>query len=285
MLSKKEHSIARLKKHDAILNCPICHTSFSITEQLTCTQGHSFDFSKQGYLNLLNQHNATHYDKALFESRRELITESVFFTPLIERITSLITEHLDNPISIVDGGCGEGSHLAAIVAALKKQVSIAFGTDIAKEGILSAAKHYTDVTWIVADLANMPFSDKSINVILNILSPANYKEFDRMLSSNGLVLKVVPQSNYLQELRHYFYADSAKKTYTNDDTVALFAGQFPAFIREPLTYKAQLSTEQLSHLLHMTPLTWNLTEDELQTFITTSDGCITADFDILIGHK
>lgn len=204
---------------------------------------------------------------------------------MIERLTALITVHTTEPVCIVDGGCGEGSHLAAIVAALKEQVTIAFGTDIAKEGILSAAKHYTDVAWIVADLANMPFADNSVNVLLNILSPANYKEFERMLSHNGLVLKVVPQSRYLQELRHHFYADSVKKTYKNDDTVALFAGQFPQFRRESLTYKVQLSIQQLSQLLHMTPLTWNLGEDDIQAFITKSDGCITADFDILIGHK
>lgn len=285
-MSKKMNSIARFKHYDTLLSCPICHTAMSITDSAICEQGHNFDFSKQGYLNLLVQNNATHYDKELFESRRELITESAFFTPLLERLTTIInTYHQTKPLTLVDGGCGEGSHVAYLKETLGDKLAIAFGTDIAKEGILSAAKHYPTVSWLVADLANMPFASQTIDIILNILSPANYKEFDRMLTQEGCVIKIVPQSNYLKELRHYFFADTTKADYSNDDTVALFEGQFPDFTRETINYTTQLNAQQLSHLLHMTPLTWNLEEDLIQQFITKSDGIITADFEILIGKK
>lgn len=64
-MSKKMNSIARFKHYDTLLSCPICHTAMSITDSAICEQGHNFDFSKQGYLNLLVQNNATHYDKEL----------------------------------------------------------------------------------------------------------------------------------------------------------------------------------------------------------------------------
>lgn len=55
--------------------------------------------------------------------------------------------------------------------------------------------------WFVADLANLPIADQSVAVIMNILSPANYQEFKRVLVDDGLIIKVVPRSDYLAELR------------------------------------------------------------------------------------
>ena len=55
--------------------------------------------------------------------------------------------------------------------------------------------------YFVADLAHLPFKDGSIDVIVNILSPINYKDFKRVLSDDGLVYKVIPETGYLKELR------------------------------------------------------------------------------------
>ena len=47
-------------------------------KSLICGQGHTFDISKQGYVNFLNKSVKTRYDRQLFEARRELLTAGNF---------------------------------------------------------------------------------------------------------------------------------------------------------------------------------------------------------------
>ncbi|RBO11051.1 methyltransferase domain-containing protein, partial [Pantoea sp. 3_1284] len=93
--------------------------------------------------------------------------------------------------------------------------SIGIGIDLAKEGIAAASKAYPDIIWSVADLAAMPFADAQVDAILNILSPANYAEFSRLLKPGGVVMKVVPESGYLLELREAFYDGKHQKEETD----------------------------------------------------------------------
>ncbi len=72
-------------------------------------------------------------------------------------------------------------------------------------GIVSAAKQEREAIWCVADLAAAPFRNRSFDAILNILSPSNYAEFERLLSDDGIVLKVIPRSGHLKELRRFLY--------------------------------------------------------------------------------
>nr|WP_261383929.1 hypothetical protein [Bacillus licheniformis] len=37
------------------------------------------------------------------------------------------------------------------------------------------------------------------------MSPSNYAEFERLLSDDGIVLKVIPRSGHLKELRRFLY--------------------------------------------------------------------------------
>ena len=82
--------------------------------------------------------------------------------------------------------------------------SVGIGIDLAKEGIAAASKAYPGIIWSVADLAAMPFADAQIDAILNILSPANYAEFNRLLKPGGIVVKVVPESGYLTGIARSF---------------------------------------------------------------------------------
>ncbi len=131
------------------------------------------------------------------------------------------------------------------------------GIDIAKEGILAASRHYPEQIWCVGDLAKSPFAKSSFDTILNILSPANYEEFKRLLTPGGCVVKVVPQSRYLHELRAQLYADSDKESYSNDQIVARFKESFMEVNVKRVTYTTPLATELIPELLEMTPMGWH----------------------------
>ena len=103
--------------------------------RLVCTENHSFDLSKQGYVNLAPQAHVTKYDKSLFEARKTVI-DSGFFNPLLDYMTTIISSELGNQQQsvILDAGCGEGSHLYKILSQLAGNVA-GVGIDLAKEGI------------------------------------------------------------------------------------------------------------------------------------------------------
>lgn len=270
-LSKREKSIRLMKPIETNLTCPICQSTVRVSEtQLTCEKKHAFDIARQGYVNLLTHTTKANYDKDLFLSRNKLITGSDFFTPLHQQLSELIMKFAgSHHVSILDAGTGEGSHLHIIHNRLKEDLSgeiVSVGVDIAKEGILNAAKHYESPIWFVADIVNIPFKEKSFHIVLNILSPANYDEFTRVLKHDGMIIKVVPQKNYLKQLRKFNDGGSDNnRDYTNERIVHLFYDHFNNVKQIKLQYDVVLNEENLRMLLQMTPLTWNWSKEKIST--------------------
>ncbi len=258
----------------ALFACPLCQAKMQLndTGTMSCSENHSFDMAKQGYMNFMTKPVATMYSKELFEARQEVIASGLY-DPLQQKIAELLVgEQI-----ILDTGCGEGSHLARICAQIPNAVGV--GIDIAKEGIIAAAKFYSEKIWCVGDLANSPFQSASFTTILNILSPANYEEFKRLLQPNGKVIKVVPQEGYLKELRVQAFADSEKENYSNIQTVERFKESFAHVNVHRLTYTIPLATGLVSKLLQMTPMGWHIENSEAVELPQ-----ITIDVDILIGE-
>ncbi|EST12164.1 putative RNA methyltransferase [Sporolactobacillus laevolacticus] len=281
-----------LKKNIELLKCPICGESMRVAEMksLICPYGHTFDIAKQGYVNLLARPVHTHYGKALFEARRNIIVHHGFFNPLIQKLTACIGEVAaasDQRIDLLDLGCGEGSHLAAICQKLVKDYSfhiMGSGVDIAKEGIQLASKHYPDQLWFVGDLAQPAFADHQFDFILNILSPSNYQVFDQLLKPGGRIIKVIPSGGYLKELRTSFYEEE-KISYSNAEIKALFLNHFSNARTETVSYVARLNHEGVQDLLQMTPLAWTAAEEKREEWMKKKSAEISVDFDILIGNK
>ncbi|WP_404333213.1 putative RNA methyltransferase [Mesobacillus maritimus] len=292
-MTQRKLSAMYVREFESIFKCPICHSSMQVMEfeSLTCTNRHSYDFTKQGYLNLLTHPIKTKYGKELFEARRKLIADGGFFEPLCEAMADIIKEYQgtnQETLSVLDTGCGEGSHLAAICDIIRSQNKTAVtgvGVDLAKEGVLVAAKNYINNIWCVADLANTPFRNQQFDVILNILSPSNYSEFNRLLKDDGFVVKVVPQSGYLIELREAFFGDSDKQSYSNVDTVDHFNKHFTVVNQSRIQYTMNLQHPFIDALVQMTPLTWDIAEEKVKEFLEKDSVEITVDLDILIGRK
>lgn len=272
-LSKRAAGAALMNENITLFACPICTAQMQVREQgsIVCTANHSFDVAKQGYVNMMTHAATSKYSKELFESRKAIIESGLY-----DLLEDKIAEKIVDAKTVLDTGCGEGSHLARIMTQLEGAIGV--GIDIAKEGILTAARHYSEQIWCVGDLAKSPYSEASFDAILNILSPANYGEFKRLLTPGGCVVKVVPQSGYLQELREQLYADSEKETYSNAQTVERFKESFAEVNVERLTYTMPLAAELIPALLEMTPMGWHKVEG---TEVTLTE--ITIDLDILVG--
>lgn len=276
LLSKRAQSIQQFQQIIEIFACPLCKQQMTMSDEgkMSCPSNHSFDVAKQGYIYLLSRPMQSMYSKDLFESRHEVIQSGIY-----DQVQQVIAGEINDQYPIIlDTGCGEGSHLHRICQRLDGAIGV--GVDIAKEGIVAAAKFYNEEIWCVGDLANSPYNEAAFDVILNFLSPANYEEFKRLLKPGGRVIKVVPQENYLKELRVQAFADSEKENYSNEQTVERFKASFNKVDIKRVTYTLPLAEHLVQKLLEMTPIGWHIEHKEnikLQQ--------ITIDLDLLIGME
>lgn len=287
-MTNKQKSAELVSKYIHVFRCPLCNRPMKVDnfKSIVCLNNHTFDFARQGYVNMLTQSISSHYDKKLFEARNRIIMENDLYIPLYEKISEVIHENINesnDKIMILDAGCGEGSHLQKILDECSHAEIKGIGVDISKEGIRMAARNYKKSIWLVGDLANSPLQDQSCQIILNILSPANYREFHRISVPNGLIIKVIPRSNYLKELRETRFENKAKISYKNDDTVSLFKQHFLPKDNFRISYTKELNEKDITNLVQMSPLSWNTSKNDMERILKSGISDITIDLEILVG--
>lgn len=279
MLKKIDRSAIFLKENAALFQCPLCHQPMTALEKgIICQNNHRFDLSKKGTLYFLDHQIKTEYDNEMFAHRGNMI-KSGMYQPLIDKLASYCEQQ-----QVLDIGCGEGSFLNAI--AEKTTLTNGIGFDISKEGVYLATNQPADLFWCVADLTNLPFSEESFSTILNIFSPSNYQEFERILKEKGQIIKVVPGANYLKELRAAFYPDDeSKQSYSNQQVIEKFQQVYPESQRERLTYVFDIPEKNRLSLLEMSPLEWGVSPERKAELQKNPLKQITIDLDILIAKR
>src|SRR5690554_89095 len=290
-IKKKDRIRELIQKNKSFFKCPVCNETMSMNNfgSLTCSSKHNFDLSKKGYLNLLTSSNTPVYSKELFEARHR-VCEAGFYTPLIDEVAKTIDEYKKSmnyeKMNILDAGCGEGSHIYSIFQRLRENQNYTYvGVDISKDSINIAARNNVDIIWCVADLARLLFQNKKVDVLLNILSPANYSEFDRILNDKGIVIKIVPGSNYLKELREMLYIDKKVSNYSNSKVISYFKEKLDVEGIQNINYKFNINKEVLPYLIRMTPLTWGKSIERLDDICQKDISSISVDLTLIIGMK
>jgi len=111
-------------------------------------------------------------------------------------------------------------------------------------------------------LNNLPVADNKIDVVLNIMSPANYAEFIRVMRPGGVLVKVLPDADYLKELRRFIYGENDKNEYSNKDVLANLAENMAITDITDIKYTHTVAAGHIPALFDMTPLTKSVAERE-----------------------
>ncbi|HKM43215.1 MAG TPA: methyltransferase domain-containing protein [Limnochordia bacterium] len=250
-ISKKEQASGRFEANIKLFRCPVCKESLATRVSgvgVCCANNHCFDLARKGYLNLFMGPQACQYNKELFVARQKVFGAGVY-DPLVSAIAQLIGDlNLELP-RILDAGCGEGSFLSLMSNHLRSACLI--GLDIARDGISLATSHRSSAMWLVADLANLPLQGASMDAVLNILSPANYGEFHRVLKPGGVVIKVLPGGDYLAEIRDRL---PGVASYSNAEVLSKFGDHMNVQRRVQLHYSVKVTDELWEAMVDMTPL-------------------------------
>ena len=260
--------------------CPICQENLTLLESsLKCCNRHSFDLAKFGYVNLAPQiKQSANYDKENFQNRQQIL-EAGFYQAILEAISDLLASS-KNAKTILDIGCGEGFYSRKLQKRHPDKTFYAF--DISKDSVQIAAKSEANwaVNWFVGDLARLPIKDASMDILLDIFSPANYGEFRRVLSKDGILIKVIPTENHLKEIRQKVQDQLTNKEYSNQDIKNHFQNNFTILSSKTASLTKTITAEQLQALLSMTPLLFHIDHTKIDWNQLTE---ITIEAEILIG--
>ena len=260
--------------------CPICQDNLTLVENsLKCNNRHSFDLAKFGYVNLAPQiKQSANYDKENFQNRQEIL-ESGFYQAILEVVSDLLSNS-KNAKTILDIGCGEGFYSRKLQESHLDKTFYAF--DISKDSVQIAAKSEPNwaVNWFVGDLARLPIKDASMDILLDIFSPANYGEFRRVLSKDGILIKVIPTKNHLKEIRQKVQDQLTNKDYSNQDIKNHFQEHFTILSSQTASLTKTITAEQLQSLLSMTPLLFHIDQSKIDWSQLAE---ITIEAEILVG--
>ncbi len=251
-----------LQKNMPLLACPRCVQPFSLSgTSLRCTAGHCYDLCAKGYVNLAPQHDQSRekYDATLFESR-SIVLESGFYAPVLDTIADMLAARFGSqPFSLMDAGCGEG-YYARSLAARFPAASIV-GLDLSRDGIRAAARKPGEVLWLVADLKQLPLANQSTDVVLDVLTPASYDAFRRVLKPDGELIKVIPDSDYLAEIRSAFQPHLRQEGYSNQQVLEHLSKHAQILEQREVRRTLPLTPEQAQAFLHMTPMGFSVPEE------------------------
>ena len=260
--------------------CPICRENLTLLESsLKCNNRHSFDLAKFGYVNLAPQiKQSANYDKENFQNRQQIL-EAGFYQAILEVVSALLSNS-KNAKTILDIGCGEGFYSRKLQESHPDKTFYAF--DISKDSVQIAAKREPNwaVNWFVGDLARLPIKDASMDILLDIFSPANYGEFRRVLPKDGILIKVIPTNNHLKEIRQKLQDQLTNKDYSNQDIKNHFQEHLTILSSQTASLTKHITAEQLQALLSMTPLLFHIDQSKIDWSQLTE---ITIEAEILVG--
>ena len=255
-----------------------------------CTNGHSYDVAKEGYVNLLlvqNKNSKQPGDNKKMVNGRRAFLEQGFYQPLADSISKIFNQHLatvteHSEVNFFDAGCGEGYYMSQVSQLCNQdKVKIEFsGLDISKFAVQKAAKKYPRNHFAVASTFQLPLENSSQDTVLQIFAPSSEREVHRVLKSRGIWITVNPAAHHLFEFKQALYDEP-----TEHKVAQVIPDGFVLAQQLNVSFVIQLTEpQQRENLLMMTPYYWSATAEKKQNLVDNLQQ-FTTDFDICVYLK
>lgn len=220
--------------------CPVCkNLLLNDGSRYYCQNKHSFDISKEGYVNL-NQKASTNTgdEKEMIKARKQFL-EKDYYAFLKDEINKIIASL--KPQTLVDLGCGEGYYTQSF------NVPEKIGIDLSKEALKIASKHDKTTDYILKTIFDIPVNDESVDLVTTIFAPVS-SDIKRVLKDTGHFILAKPNEKHLFELKQAVY----DKPYLNEIEETKIDG---LHLKDEIiiNQKSLLNNEDLINLFKMTP--------------------------------
>ena len=233
--------------------CPKCKEALVAYKGCyKCSNGHTFDISSKGYVNLLlSQKSGIHGDsKEMLLARRKFL-ELGHYSLIIAELCKIIEHGGKKTVNILDAGCGEGYYTGNLCNDLLSRGINAniCGVDVSKDGVGMAAKRYKQCHFAVSSVNELCFPDSYFDYVISLFAPISEKEFDRVLKPDGVLITLSPAPRHLWGLKSLVY----DKVYENEETTfepRILHTVSSNILRNTITLN---SNEDIGNLFKMTP--------------------------------
>lgn len=267
--------------NETILLCPNCKERLFVKNNLMfCHNNHSFDVSKNNYVNLLvvnKKRSKFPGDSKEMVSARALFLEKGYFEGLADGLFNIL-KNIKPSGYLIDAGCGTG-YFTKQINQLNQYNS--YGLDISKFAIMHACKYDKNTQFAVASIFEMPFEQNQFDIILNIFAPKPVEEFARILKSDGIILEVIPNSNHLIELKNLLYENVVIKDAQNKQIE-----NFSLQEEFNITYNKLIDNkDDIINLIKMTPYWHKTNQESLKILDNLKSINVTFDFIIKTWQK
>lgn len=246
----------------SILICPVCKEKVNQCGScLRCRNNHSFDYAKEGYVNLLlgsKSGDKTGDSKDSARARHNFLDKG-YYACLKNYIASKMKG------TVLDICCGEGYYDA--------YDGTLFGFDISKEMVRLASKRNKNHHYFVANLSSIPIEDERIDTAIHLFAPFNEKEFSRVLKKDGHLYSVAGGENHLWEMKQVIYDKPYKNDEQPPETSAL-----KLVSKTRVTDKVRIDKEDLKILFSMTPYYYRTSKQDREKLNSVDTLDLTVDF-------
>jgi 23S rRNA (guanine745-N1)-methyltransferase len=288
----------------SILLCPVCKESLQANESnksLSCENNHSFDRARQGYLNLLLAHKKKSKnpgDSQEMVIARQAFLNSDFYRPISDSLNQIVVEAalklsketLEQPLQVLDIGCGEGYYSQRMHNSLSDhQIEHKLhGLDISKDAVIAAAKRAkADATlaskemnseWLVASAIDIPLQEKSIDIATCLFTRLMPESYHKVIKQDGFFICVNTGEKHLIELREKLYDKITKVEF---DPIKNMGEDFELVDQQQVSYQNTLiSQQQIQDLLLMTPHNWRTKAENKESLSSLEELTVTIDAQI-----
>lgn len=252
-----------------MLICPKCKNELIKYDRvMKCECNHSYDIAKEGYTNLLlsSKNGDNRGDsKESARARHNLLAKDYY-----KCLRNAIMQRCDGVV--LDICCGEGYY--------DEYDGTLYGFDISKEMVRIASKSRPNHTYFVANLANIPIADKSIDTAIHLFAPFNESEFERIIKDDGVIYSVIPGENHLYEMKQIVYDTPYKNDEKAPDTNSL-----KIISRQRVCEKVAINRDDLKELFAMTPYYYRTSDKDKVKLDSIDTIELTVDFIILEYRK
>lgn len=251
------------------LLCPKCNLKLKkYQKQFVCENNHSFDISKEGYVNLLLKQSKPHGDNKQMINARTNFLRKGYYSFLKDKLVNIIDDL--SPTTLCDLGCGEGYYTSSF------KVKNKIGFDMSKDALKHASKYDISTQYAIASIFHLPLNDSCCDCVVTCFAPIAKSEIIRILKKNGYFICVTPGPKHLFELKELLY----ETPYENRiEEINWSLKKNDEFIIKN-TFKA--NSDDLDNLFLMTPYAYRTRKRGIDCLHKTSDLDITAEFIIRI---
>jgi len=245
-----------------LFKCPMCNLALiKTTNAYRCTNNHTYDEAKEGYVNLLlAQHKKSKNpgdSDEMIKSRQAFLNQGYYQSLSNAIVNTIASMPKGFNQTVLDVGCGEGYYMNALAMASANNILELCGIDISKSAVKLAGKRKMGTKLAVASAYDLPFFDNTFQTIVSVFSPVSALEISRLLTLDGTVIMVGPGEEHLKGLTVHIYNEVLphKGNYSAIDESETFTLLEQIEIKETIIIKQK----DILDLLRMTPYYWQTT--------------------------